>query len=107
MQSEQRRRGVGIRGAVRESGGLALVVLTSLAFAWPLFDVHFLHSSDGFLHLYRALDFSQVLAAGILWPRVAPSLAFGHGYPAFDFYSPATYYLVAGLQTLGLNAAGR
>ena len=92
--------------SLARSAGLALIWLASLALAWPLGGDSFLHSSDGLLHLYRALEFREVLAAAAIWPRLAPTLFYGYGYPVFDFYSPALYYLAAGLQILGLNAAG-
>ncbi len=84
-------RRAGFRPAIHQYAGLVLIWLAGLGLAGPLLGDYFLHSTDGLLHLYRALDFRHVIAAGAFWPRLAPTLFYGYGYPVFDFYSPAVY----------------
>ena len=40
---------------------------------------------------------------GVLFPRWLPELSLGHGYPAFNFYAPSTYYLAEALHLSGLD----
>ena len=51
------------------------------------------HGTDAELHVYRAAELGHTLRAGSLYPRWAPDLYFGYGYPIFDYYAPLTYYL--------------
>src|SRR5579859_2187170 len=60
-------------------------------------------SADGFLHLLRTALLDVSLRQGILYPRWLPELVVGFGYPVFNFYGPATYYLAEGLHLLGLG----
>jgi hypothetical protein len=49
--------------------------------------------TDAELHVYRAAELGYSLRAGALYPRWAPSLYLGYGYPIFNYYAPLTYYL--------------
>ncbi|HUV89309.1 MAG TPA: 6-pyruvoyl-tetrahydropterin synthase-related protein, partial [Anaerolineae bacterium] len=49
--------------------------------------------TDAELHVYRAAQLGQSVRAGALYPRWAPDLYFGYGYPIFNYYAPLTYYL--------------
>lgn len=69
---------------------------------WPFYREGFTRSYDGGLHLLRISLLEQHLRSGMLYPRWAPELLLGHGYPVFSFYGPATYYLVVLLHGLGL-----
>ena len=60
-------------------------------------------SADGLLHLYRLVEFDQALRSGILYPRWAPDLLAGYGYPIFIFYAPGLYYLAEGFHLFGLG----
>jgi hypothetical protein len=58
---------------------------------------------DGLGHLFRILEFDRVVHEGVFYPRWAPDLAFGYGYPVFNFYAPLTDYLAESLHIFGLT----
>ena len=60
-------------------------------------------SFDGGLHLLRISLLDRYIRQGFLFPRWAPELLLGHGYPLFNFYAPASYYLVEFFHLLGLD----
>jgi len=49
--------------------------------------------TDAELHVYRAAELGHILRAGAFYPRWAPDLYLGYGYPIFNYYAPLTYYL--------------
>ena len=49
--------------------------------------------TDAELHVYRAAELGHTLRSGALYPRWAPDLYYGYGYPIFNYYAPLTYYL--------------
>jgi hypothetical protein len=49
--------------------------------------------TDAELHVYRAAELGHALRSGALYPRWAPDLYYGYGYPIFNYYAPLTYYL--------------
>lgn len=51
------------------------------------------HHTDAELHVYRAAELGHLLRAGAFYPRWAPDLYLGYGYPIFNYYAPFTYYL--------------
>jgi hypothetical protein len=58
---------------------------------------------DGGLHYYRVVAMRQALQDGILFTRYLPDLAFGYGYPFFNYRAPASYYLALALYLTGLT----
>ena len=50
-------------------------------------------SFDGLFHLYRLLEIDHLLRQFVLFPRWAPDLAYGYGYPLFNFVPHLPYYL--------------
>lgn len=58
---------------------------------------------DTLLHFLRVMILEQHLQNGMLFPRWVPELVLGYGYPLFNFYSPAVYYLGAAFSLLGLS----
>jgi hypothetical protein len=56
-------------------------------------------TADGYVHLLRALEVRELLAAGVLLPGWAPHFYLGYGYPFFHFYAPGAH-LLAGLAAL-------
>ncbi len=58
---------------------------------------------DGDFHLVRSLHFLAELKQGQFPVRVAPELAFSHGYLAFQFFYPLPYYVVAIFQLLAIS----
>lgn len=83
---------------------LALAALTLLA-AWPVLRSGYPTIGDGLNHYYRLVEFAHLLRQGVWFPRWAPDLAYGFGYPLFNYYPPLTYYLGALLHGLGLSVA--
>jgi uncharacterized membrane protein len=71
---------------------LALVLLGLFA-ANPLFDPRLPEAHDVRFHLYRLVQLDSLVEDGVLFSRWAPELAYGYGYPIFDYYAPAVYYL--------------
>ena len=98
-----------------------LLALTLTAPAWlpvlhPAFNLS--TSVDGIVHLVRAYSLQQHIASGDWYPRWLSEHYGSYGYPALNFYAPATYYLTVllawlipmigthgGLQLVGAIAA--
>lgn len=68
--------------------------LLSIPALSPLLPAGFVSTHDGIMHLYRVLELDRTLRSGILYPRWAPDLAYGYGYPIFNFYAPLALYIV-------------
>ncbi len=51
--------------------------------------------ADALLHAYRALEMIRMWRAGVLYPRWAPDLAGGVGYPLFLFHAPLFPWSIA------------
>lgn len=65
------------------------------------------HQTDAELHIYRAAELGHLLRQGIFYPRWAPDLYLGYGYPIFNYYAPLTYYLANLFDLLpGLDIVG-
>ncbi len=60
-------------------------------------------SHDGLLHWLRAFQLDELVRQGILWPRWAPGLVLGYGYPLFNFYPALALYPLVILHRLGLT----
>jgi len=80
---------------------LFILLLCAVAIA-PL-----LHSAspcthDGALHYFRVVAMRHALQNGILFTRYLPDLAFGYGYPFFNYREPLPYYLALALYLTGL-----
>lgn len=79
---------------------LALAVLPA---AWPYFSADIPRTNDAPTHLYRPLALDLALRMGQFWPRWAPDLVHGYGYPIFNFFPPLSHYLVLGYYRAGLG----
>src|SRR4051812_49356079 len=64
--------------------GLAIPAL------WPFVQEGLPRSFDGGLHLLRLGVLDYLIRHGSLYPRWAPSLMLGYGYPVLNFYAPST-----------------
>ncbi|MCL4395368.1 MAG: hypothetical protein M1482_11315, partial [Chloroflexi bacterium] len=60
---------------------------------------------DGFGHLFRVFEFDRVIRQGVFYPRWAPDLAYGYGYPVFHYYAPLIYYIAEAFHLFGLALA--
>ena len=79
-----------------------LVALIWLA-ARPLWSLSFYYSDDGLLRLFHALALDRMIRQGIVYPRWLNDLAFGLGYPLFNYYPPLSTYLIESLHLLGFD----
>ena len=61
------------------------------------------YMADVAVHVYRTVELLRLWQEGIAYSRWAPDLAFGLGYPLFNFYPPLFYYLAGGLTLPGLD----
>ncbi len=87
--------------------GSTLVGLVLLACWWwanPAFNLWEPH--DGPVHLLRSYVFADLLRRGDWFPRWAPDLYLGYGYPVFNYVPPLPYYLAAVGHFLGLDRYG-
>ena len=67
---------------VRRGPPPLLYVATLCALAvQPFLSARFPSSADGKLHLYRLIELDHALRHGILFPRWAPDLVYGYGFP--------------------------
>jgi hypothetical protein len=92
--------------AKRIDPGLGLACLLALFAFYPLLQPGLPNTADGVLHLYRTVELDQCWQDGIYYPRWAPDLFLGYGYPIFNFYAPLLYYLAEVLHVLGLSFQG-
>lgn len=70
---------------------------------WPFYQEGLPRSFDGGLHLLRLGVLDYHIRQGVLYPRWAPTLMLGYGYPVFNFYAPSTYYVVELLHLAGFS----
>lgn len=87
--------------------GIGLSGLVALACWWwasPTFNIWETH--DGPVHLLRSYVFWDLLQRGDWFPRWAPDLYLGYGYPVFNYVAPLPYYLAALGSFLGLYIYG-
>jgi hypothetical protein len=82
---------------------LLAVVLVGLFAATPLLDPRLPEAHDVGYHLFRLVQLDSLFRRGVLFSRWAPELAYGYGYPLFNYYAPAVYYLAELLHLLGLT----
>jgi 4-amino-4-deoxy-L-arabinose transferase-like glycosyltransferase len=57
---------------------------------------------DGGLHYFRVAAMRHALEEGLFFARWLPDLAFGYGFPFFNYRAPLSYYLGLGLHLTGL-----
>jgi hypothetical protein len=81
------------------------VVLVGLAAAQPLLSGRLPWAADTLIHLYRLVELDHLLRQGYLFSRWAPDLAYGYGFPLFNFYAPLSYYAAEILRLLGMDFA--
>jgi len=81
---------------------LALLILL-LPAVQPLLTTDFSCGYDNGFHLWRAVQVASCLRQGYLYPRWAPDMAHGYGFPLFIFHPPLTAYFAASLNLLGVS----
>jgi len=81
---------------------LAVLLLCAVAVA-PLLRGDNPCSHDGAFHYYRVVAMRHALGNGILFTRYLPDLAFGYGYPFFNYRAALSYYAALALHLTGLT----
>ncbi len=69
----------------------------------PLLTTDFTCGYDNAFHLWRAVQVAGCLRQGYLYPRWAPDMAHGYGFPLFIFPPPLTAYIAALFNLLGIS----
>jgi hypothetical protein len=80
-----------------------LLTILALPALWPSAGASIPRTNDNLAHLYRTIELDQLVRAGVLFPRWAPHLVFGFGYPIFNYFPYEAHYLVEALHLLGLS----
>jgi len=70
---------------------------------WPLTHAGLPRANDHLPHYFRAVELGALVRAGDFLPRWAPDLAFGYGYPVFNFFPYLAHYVVVALNLLGFE----
>lgn len=81
-----------------------LIVLTLIA-ARALWALPFYYSDDGVIHLLHLYALDHAIQQGVAYPRWLMDLAFGYGYPLFNFYPLLAAFLGETLHLVGFNFA--
>jgi uncharacterized membrane protein len=81
------------------------VALVGLAAAQPLFSGRLPWAADTLIHLYRLVELDHLLRHGYFFSRWAPDLAYGYGFPLFNFYAPLSYYFAEIFRLVGMDFA--
>jgi len=88
---------------VRLDPGLLVVLVLPVFVAIPLLQPGLPKTADGYLHLLRVVELDQCWRDGVFYPRWAPDMAFGYGYPIFNYFAPLLYYLTELVHVVGLG----
>jgi len=83
--------------------GLLLAGLLALFVIHPLLQPGLPGTADTPIHFYRTLEFGRSWGPGVIYPRWAPDLAYGYGYPLWDFAPPLPYLIPLALRAVGLS----
>jgi len=92
-----------LAGAAKLGIRLAAVAALTAVATLPFLPSMPPRSIDGPLHLYRLAELDHCISMGDLFPRWAPDLAQGYGFPLFNFYPPLGYYLAEVWHLLGFS----
>ncbi len=87
-------------GRLWEAG---IAVLLGLMASLPLGRGLLPEAHDALFHLFRLVQLDELVRAGVLYARWAPELAYGYGYPLFNFYGPGVYYVAQVFRLLGVS----
>ena len=83
---------------------LILLILFSLFAIGPLLSPgYFWGAHDGRHSVYFLFEFDRVIQDGILYPRWLPDFTFGYGYPFFNIYGPAAFYVGEAFHLIGFD----
>jgi hypothetical protein len=92
-----------MRSLLRRLAPYLLLALLGLPALWPLAGPGLPRTNDALPHFYRAFELSELFHASLIFPRWAPHLVHGFGYPVFNFFPYLAHALVAALHLAGLD----
>ncbi len=81
---------------------LVILLLCTIAVA-PLLHAETPCTHDGAFHYFRIAAMRHALQNGTLFTRYLPDLAFGYGYPFFNYRAALSYYLALALHLTGMT----
>lgn len=93
----------GLSQRASEIGALLVVLLLTGVALTPLLRADSPCTHDGHLHYFRIVAMRCALDDGLSVSRWTPDLAFGYGYPFFNYRAAFSYYLGEALYLLGLG----
>ena len=79
----------------RSQAPFFLIALLSLPAAYSFLSGELPRTNDLVTHVYRSFELEQLLRAGVLFPRWAPQLVHGYGYPIFNYFPYLSHYLIS------------
>ena len=82
---------------------LFFLLVSSLPALKSLFSPGFFDSFDGGFHLVRLIHFYNEITQGQFPVRFGTQMAFGFGYPVFNFFYPLVYYLGSLIHFFGFS----
>ena len=82
---------------------ILVISLLCLVAVTPLLRADSPCTHDSGLHYFRVVAMRHALQDGILFTRYLPDLAFGYGYPFFNYRAALSYYLALALYLTGLS----
>ena len=80
-----------------------LLALFSIPAIWPYLGGDPPRTNDLAPHMFRAFELEQLIRSGVFFPRWAPNLVHGYGYPIFNYFSYLSHYLIALIHIAGAN----
>lgn len=83
--------------------GLLVVLILPLFAISPLLKSGLPGLADATIHLLRTVELDFLWRNGVFFPRWAPNMAFGYGYPLFDFAPPLPYIIAETFHLLGAD----
>lgn len=83
-----------------------LLTLLALPALWPLTHAGLPRTNDNLPHFYRLVELDRLIRGGVLFPRWAPDLVHGYGYPVFNFFPYLSHLLAESFHLLGLDLLG-
>ncbi len=91
------------KGVAKIDPGLVVIFLATLFVIFPFLRPGLPGTADAPIHLFRAAEWGRCWTEGVYYPRWAPDLAFGYGYPLFIFAPPLPYVIIQLFHLLGAS----
>lgn len=76
--------------------GILVAIVMATVVSWAFFVQPGLPTdTDAEIHIFRAEQVKGAITTGTLYPRWAPDMYYGNGYPIFNYYAPLAYHAAA------------